>query len=129
MLVNKNSQKRYFLSIYVESVLKVSQLTAGLESRCGFLALYYSLVVFDFQCHGHFLCKVSCFYYVLMHIFYFLYLFTALNALIKTKILRASHVPYMTNINVDKKGLIKLILAPICHEGSHFRFIKLFSVF
>ena len=28
-------------------------------------------VVFDFQCHGHFLSKVSCFYYVLMHIFYF----------------------------------------------------------
>ena len=36
--------KQYFtLSIYVESVLKVFQLTAGLVSRCRFLVLYYQL--------------------------------------------------------------------------------------
>ena len=30
---------------------------------------------------------------------------------------------------LTKKGLIKLILPPSCHEGSHFRFMKLFFVF
>ena len=36
---------------------------------------------------------------------------------------------YIYIIDVDKKGLIKLILAPTCHEGNYFRFMKLFPIF
>ena len=32
-------------------------------------------------------------------------------------------------IDEDKKGLIKFILAPSCHEGSHFRFMELLFCF